>query len=132
MFDTFEGKKCYNYFYDKNEVCQHCKSIDVIGGKTVRRDWYLSEKNKTYDIISTPLKNSDGSLSKLSIFHDVTQCTKCESQTKLGATNDYQVVAGQNVADITIDEHIILAIRNITGAGDFTIRNANMTLVRIG
>jgi len=45
---------------------------------------------------------------------------------------DYQNVAGQTVLDITVDDIISLAVRNISSGGNFTIRNANMTLVRIG
>jgi len=35
--------------------------------------WYCPKTQKTYDLIDTPLRNPDGSLSKLEIFHDVTE-----------------------------------------------------------
>jgi two-component system cell cycle sensor histidine kinase/response regulator CckA len=79
-FGPYEGVKCYRYFHDLDEVCPWCKIQDVLAGKTVRWEWYSSKNERTYDLIDTPMKLSDGSIGKLEIFHDITERKKMEAQ----------------------------------------------------
>ncbi|KKK59746.1 hypothetical protein LCGC14_3031310, partial [marine sediment metagenome] len=72
-FGPVEGRKCYEYFHDHQEVCPWCKNQVVFKGKTVRWEWYSLKNQKTYDLLDTPLKNSDGTISKLEIFRDITE-----------------------------------------------------------
>ncbi len=81
-FGIYEGRKCYEYFHDLIEVCPWCKNRDVLAGKTVRWEWYSSKNHKTYDLIDTPLKNADGSISKLEIFRDITERKQTEKELK--------------------------------------------------
>ena len=81
-FGPWQGCKCYQYFHDRKEVCPWCKNEQVFAGKTVRWEWYSFKNRKTYDLIDTPLKNPDGSLSKLEIFRDITERKKVEEQLK--------------------------------------------------
>ncbi len=82
-FGRYEGKKCYDYFEDREEVCPWCKNQEVFKGETVRREWYSAKNQKTYDLIDTPLKNADGSVSKLEIFRDITERKKKEEKIRL-------------------------------------------------
>jgi len=77
-FGEPEGRKCYDYFHDRKEVCPWCKNKDVFAGKTVRWEWYSFKNQQTYDLIETPLRNPDGSISKLKIFRDITERKKGE------------------------------------------------------
>lgn len=81
-FGSYRGKKCYNYFHDRTEVCPWCKNSEVFAGKTVRWEWYSSKNGKTYDLLDTPLKNSDGKISKLEIFRDITERKQAEEALK--------------------------------------------------
>jgi PAS domain S-box-containing protein len=81
-FGPYEGHKCYAYFHDRDDVCPWCKNIDVFAGKTVRWEWYSFKNQRTYDLIDTPLKNSDGSISKVEIFRDITERKQMEEQLK--------------------------------------------------
>ena len=81
-FGNFEGIKCFNYFHDFKEICPWCKNEDVSQGKTIRWESYLSKNQKIYEIIGTPLKNPDGSISKLEIFRDITEKKKVEKDLK--------------------------------------------------
>jgi len=80
-FGPPEGKKCYMYFHNFDEPCSFCKNKDVFAGKTVGWEW-TSPKGKTYDLIDTPLKNADGSVSKLEIFRDITERKQAEEALK--------------------------------------------------
>jgi len=81
-FGVYEGRKCYEYFHDRTKVCPWCKNPDVFAGKTVRWEWFSSKDGKTYDLIDTPLKNPDGSISKLEIFRDITERKQTEEALK--------------------------------------------------
>ena len=72
-FGSFEGRKCYKYFHDLDDVCPWCKNPDVFAGETVHWEWHSPKNQRTYDLVDTPLKNPDGSTSKLEIFHDITE-----------------------------------------------------------
>ncbi|MCK5111243.1 MAG: PAS domain-containing protein [Arcobacteraceae bacterium] len=72
-FGSPEGKKCYKYFHDRDEVCPWCKNEQVLAGETVRWEWFSNKNNKLYDLIDTPLVNADGTISKLEIFRDITE-----------------------------------------------------------
>ena len=84
----------------------------------------------SYTLSLIPANPND--ICEVTTFLNATQNIKGESQTKLGAVTDYQNVAGHSIKDITVNDIISIAIRNISGAGDFTIRDCNLTLVRIG
>ena len=77
-FGQFEGMKCFKYFEDRNEVCPRCKNREVFQGKMVREEWFSFKNQKTYDLINTPLKNPDGSISKLGILRDATEKKQAE------------------------------------------------------
>lgn len=82
-FGPYQGGKCYEYFHDRQEVCPWCRNQEVLDGKTVRWDWYSPKTRKTYDLLDTPLKNADGSVSKLEIFRDVTERKRAERALQL-------------------------------------------------
>ena len=71
-FGNYKNKKCYKYFHDRTEVCPWCKNPEVFAGKTVHWEWLSAKSGKTYSLTDTPLKNPDGSIYKLELFHDIT------------------------------------------------------------
>ena len=77
-FGPLEGRKCYQYFHDKEEPCPWCKIGEVMAGKTVRWECSFPKNQKTYDIVGTPITNLDGSMSMLEIFHDITERKRVE------------------------------------------------------
>jgi len=78
QFGPPKGRKCYAYFVDRQDVCPWCCNQEVFAGKTIRWEWNSVKTQKTYDIISTPLQNADGSISKLSMFRDLTERKQAE------------------------------------------------------
>ena len=74
-------KKCHKYFHDSDKPCTFCKNEDVFAGKSVQWEWTSPKNGKTYDLVDTPINNSDGSISKLEIFRDITY--RKESENKI-------------------------------------------------
>ena len=81
-FGLVEGRKCYQYFHNYEEPCSVCPNALVFSGKTIGYEWYSSKNHKTYDMIATPLKNANGSISKLGIFRDITSRKKTEKSLR--------------------------------------------------
>lgn len=74
------GRKCFEYFHRKKEACQDCMNSEVFSGKIKRWEWHSEKTGKTYDLIDTPLRNLDGSVSKLEIFRDITDKKRAEKE----------------------------------------------------
>ena len=53
-FGPVNGRKCYEYFHDRTDVCQWCKNQDVFAGKSVQWEWSSFKTGKTYDLFDTP------------------------------------------------------------------------------
>lgn len=81
-FGPYEGAKCYEYLHDRKDVCPWCPNEDVFAGNIKRWDWHCLKNNKTYDLIDSPLKNTDGSLSKLEMMRDITEKKQGELELK--------------------------------------------------
>jgi len=79
-FGAWHDQKCYQYFNDREKTCPWCHNEEVFAGKSVRWEWYSFKNQKTYDLIETPLKNPDGSISKLKIFRDITERKKAQKE----------------------------------------------------
>lgn len=84
-FGPLRGRKCYEYLYDRTEACPHCHDQEIYKGNTVCGETFIEKIGKTYDIVYTPLHNVDGTISKLEIFHDITERKQAEQQVKESA-----------------------------------------------
>jgi two-component system NtrC family sensor kinase len=74
-------KKCYHLLYSRENPCPFCKWENIKNEFTVR--WELRrEDGKTFDIISSPLKNPDGSLYSMNIMRDITRKKEVEEKYK--------------------------------------------------
>ncbi|NOH02173.1 MAG: PAS domain S-box protein [Chloroflexi bacterium] len=79
-FGLVEGRKCYSYFHERAEACPWCKNEEVFSGKSIRWEWHSHKTQKTYDLFDTPMLNSDGGISKLELFHDITDRKQAEAE----------------------------------------------------
>ncbi len=82
-FGPIANRKCYEYFHKIKEPCSWCTNEEVLSGKTVRWEWYSEKNEKSYDILDTPIKNADGTFSKLAIFRDITEQKHLEEQLQV-------------------------------------------------
>jgi len=79
QFGAVNGRKCHQYLENREEVCPWCKNRAVFyEGKTVHWEWYSEKTGRTYDLMDTPFRNADGSVSKLEVFRDITNRKQAE------------------------------------------------------
>jgi two-component system NtrC family sensor kinase len=85
------GKKCYQIIYGTDAVCPWCRAKEVFAGKTIRWEHYIPNLDQIYDFIELPLKNSDGTISKLSIYRDIALRVKSEEKIR-ASEKDYKTL----------------------------------------
>ena len=110
------GKKCHELINQSEEKCPWCLSDDVFAGKTVRREVYVPLVDKTYYLTEIPFANADGSLSKLSIYHDITKRKKQEEMLR-ASEEEFK----------TLFEHVASGVFISSKEGKFL--NANQALL---
>ncbi len=76
------GTKCYKILEQQSEICSRCDAVRVFKGETLRREVYNKRADKFYDIVEIPLENDDGTISKLSIFRDISPRKRQEEKLK--------------------------------------------------
>jgi len=82
IFGNRVGKKCYQIFQGKEKACHWCRANEVFSGKRIRWEHYIANMGKSLDLVEFPLKNSDGSTSKVAILRDITEERKKEEDYK--------------------------------------------------
>ena len=78
QYGPINGRKCFEYFNGRTDSCPWCRNDEVFQGKTIRTDVQSSQTGKTYEVTYAPLKNGDGTFSKLTVWHDITERKKVE------------------------------------------------------
>ncbi len=110
------GKKCHQLLNQSTDKCPWCESDEVFEGKTVRREVYVPLVDKTYYLIEIPFENTDGTLSKLSIYRDITE--RKQREQKLHASQeDFK----------NLFEHMVTGVFISSKEGKFL--NANQSLL---
>lgn len=71
-----QGVNCYEYSANRSTPCPNCKLNDGVI-EFAKYNLYTSG-SKAYDVIQTPLKNPDGTISKLKIYRDITSRIQME------------------------------------------------------
>jgi two-component system NtrC family sensor kinase len=76
------GDLCYKAIFGRDSMCPWCRAPEVFAGNEVRMEHVVEKLGKTFDITEYPIRNSDGSISKVSIYKDITQEKKSEHTIK--------------------------------------------------
>jgi len=103
-FGDHVGDICYKAFHNRDDPCPMCKNPEVMKGKTVRWEWHSRRTNRTYDLFETPLKNIDGTISKLTIFRDISDRKRMEDELR-DAKERYRVIFEHALTALCVIEH---------------------------
>jgi PAS domain S-box-containing protein len=73
------GELCYKTMHALKEKCPWCVHETVMKGESIKTDVVSPKDNKTYFYVShSPIFHADGSISKLTVFRDVTEIKEME------------------------------------------------------
>ncbi|MDX1764313.1 MAG: diguanylate cyclase [bacterium] len=76
------GQKCYKAIHDLDDVCPWCVKDKVLQGETVRSELLSPRDKRYYNVVNTPVRHPDGTLSKMTMCHDITDQKKAEEQSQ--------------------------------------------------
>lgn len=76
------GKKCYEVLFNKRDICEHCSGNRVFKGEFVVSEHVYELNKRIYSIRSSPLMYPDGSISKITILHDITKEKEMQREVK--------------------------------------------------
>jgi len=110
------GKKCHELLNQTEDKCPWCRSDEVFQGKTLRREIYVPLVDKTYYLKEIPFEYADKTLSKLSIYRDITARKKQE-----------EMLWASEAEFKTLFEHIATGVFISSKEGKFL--NANQALL---
>jgi PAS domain S-box-containing protein len=72
VFGDGVGKKCHEVINHTATPCPWCRAREVFDNlQTIQEEVYVPTVDKTYNLLEIPLHNSDGTISKLSIYRDI-------------------------------------------------------------
>ena len=74
------GEPCHKVLHELDEKCPWCVHDAVQKGENRVTEIVSPRDNRTYDVSHFPVHNADGSISKLTIYRDVTGKRKMEAQ----------------------------------------------------
>ena len=110
------GKKCHQLLNRTENKCPWCESDEIFKGKILRREVHVPLVDKTYYLIEIPIENADGTLSKLSIYRDITK-RKMREELLWASEEEFK----------TLFEHIATGVFISSKEGKFL--NANQALL---
>ena len=82
------GKICYKVFFNRKSPCPWDKFKEIQKGETVKWEHFYSRWGITFEVIETPFKNKDGTVSKLAIARDISEHKQTEEKLTYMATHD--------------------------------------------
>jgi hypothetical protein len=76
------GEICHEALHDFGGICEWCDNERVLSGETVRCEVYNLKDDCWYYVISTPVYNPDGTVSKQSMLTDITESKRAEMKLR--------------------------------------------------
>jgi two-component system NtrC family sensor kinase len=81
-FGDGTGKKCHELINQTAVKCPWCRSDEVFEGKKISREVYVPLVDKTFYLTEIPFEKEDGTISKLSIYRNVTERKRREEMLR--------------------------------------------------
>ena len=74
------GEKCYQAIHHLEKPCPWCEHEKVMKGELIKKELVKPEGDEAYYISHSPIFHTNGSVSKLSVYRDITEIKKLESR----------------------------------------------------
>jgi PAS domain S-box-containing protein len=78
-FGKSEGRRCYEYLFNRTEPCEICETFKVLQTNATHRWEWIGPDGHNYDIHDFPFKDVDGSPLIMEVGLDITERKKAEA-----------------------------------------------------
>ncbi len=93
------GETCYNSLHGLEDKCSWCLHHKVQNGEYVDQTIVSPGNNRSFHVSHAPLRNMDGSISKMAVFRDITELKQSEKLLK-ESENKFRAFAEQSLAGV--------------------------------
>ena len=74
------GELCHQVVHGRDEKCPNCIHEKVMKGETIPTEAFFADRGRTYHVSNSPVFHTDGSVSKLTVYRDVTEIKTMEKR----------------------------------------------------
>ncbi len=74
------GETCFQAIHGRNSRCGWCRYDEVLAGQVVKAEFDRLGDGRTYYISYSPVRHANGSVSKLSVYRDITEMKQMEAR----------------------------------------------------
>lgn len=79
-FGRAEGRRCFEYLFQRTEPCENCETFKVLAANVPHRWEWTGPDGRHYDIHDFPFANSDGSPLIMEVGIDITERKAAEAE----------------------------------------------------
>lgn len=98
-YGDLTGKICYEKYMDLKKPCDFCPTVKAIINNSVESEEITTPDEKTYELISSPFPNPDGTIDKVAeVILDITERKK--SEQKLKESEEKHRLISENANDL--------------------------------
>jgi len=113
MFGDQTGNLCYQALMERNEPCQICPIEEIIHkGNPSFRHTTQAKEGRCLELIASPVRYSDGSLSIIEIIRDITEVKSLENELKQSEERYRSLLENANDAIVSIQAGGIITFFN--------------------
>ncbi len=113
-FGKSQGRRCYEYLFDRSEPCDNCETFKVLDtGRPHHWEW-TGPDGRDYDIHDFPFTDADGSQLIMEVGLDVTEMKKAQAAVQIERQRLFAVLETlpTMVCLLTLDHHVAFANRS--------------------
>ena len=116
------GEFCYKALHDLEAVCPWCVNDRVFAGETARWEVQSPKDNRWYYVVNTPIRHSDGTISKQAMILDITERKRAEDMLKESAERLNVVIsnAGAGLCLLDPSGHVVQTNSEWLRVAEFT------------
>ncbi|CAK8711623.1 histidine kinase [Candidatus Electrothrix aarhusensis] len=74
------GEQCHTAIFGRQEQCPWCQHEKVMRGETLKTEFEEPGTGNVYSISHSPIFHTNGTISTLSLYHDITETKKLEAR----------------------------------------------------